>query len=638
MFYLKNLRIENTGPLNKVKIDFPFTDDKKPIPVVLVGTNGSGKTILLSSIADALMEFGHNIFSDVLPKEGTGYRYFKLSGRITQKVGTSYSFCFLNFENEAGTNFQHIDKTGQLSYDECKLKTDNLLNIELTRFANVWDDSKNIKLRSLNAKDLEKDFLNNSICFFPQYRYEIPHWFNLPKEFNKEFFKVDIKFANILNKPIYVNSSLEENIQWLLSLNLDYKWNTSSKWTKRLYEIQTQILGLVLEDDNLDYVLNTRFDPNKIAIGKLRDNQSVEIILPSLRNLSGGQSALLNMFFTIIRYSDTHERMDFEEIKGIVLIDEIDLYLHFNLKNEILPKLISYFPNVQFIFSTQSPLVLNGMNKHLGTNFSIIDLPTGNTISVDQFEEFERAYNLYNEDNQKFKTIYDELNSKVKVLQRPLIITEGKCDWKHLKTALEHFKGNGIYNDLNIDFHEFEDEVGMGDTELRKIYESLSKLNHDKKVICIFDRDNPKIIRLHPNEFEDRGNNIYSFCIPIPTGREQYNNISLEFYYTDDELKFPEPISSKRLFFSNEIQKITNLTNYKEFKLKALNSPIIEHENDKKVFDGDCSLIEDDNGDKVAISKSIFADLVKNKGEGFNNMNFDSFRSIFDIIQTIISA
>lgn len=46
---------------------------------------------------------------------------------------------------------------------------------------------------------------------------------------------------------------------------------------------------------------------------------------------------------------------------GIVLIDEIETHLHVKLQKHILPFLISYFPNIQFIVTTHSPFILTSV-------------------------------------------------------------------------------------------------------------------------------------------------------------------------------------------------------------------------------------------------------------------------------------
>ena len=65
--YLKEIYLENTGPIPKCHVKPPFYDNGNPLPVVIVGPNGSGKSIFLSYIVDALMEFAKKAFRDIVP-------------------------------------------------------------------------------------------------------------------------------------------------------------------------------------------------------------------------------------------------------------------------------------------------------------------------------------------------------------------------------------------------------------------------------------------------------------------------------------------------------------------------------------------------------------------------------------------
>ena len=42
--YLKEIYLENTGPISKCRVKLPFDANENPLPVVIVGPNGSGKT------------------------------------------------------------------------------------------------------------------------------------------------------------------------------------------------------------------------------------------------------------------------------------------------------------------------------------------------------------------------------------------------------------------------------------------------------------------------------------------------------------------------------------------------------------------------------------------------------------------
>lgn len=56
------------------------------------------------------------------------------------------------------------------------------------------------------------------------------------------------------------------------------------------------------------------------------------------------------------------------DARGVVIIDEIDLHLHPLLEQSVLHRLTNTFPNVQFIVSTHSPLVITNINLEGGKN------------------------------------------------------------------------------------------------------------------------------------------------------------------------------------------------------------------------------------------------------------------------------
>lgn len=64
--YLRECLIENVGPLEFVDLLLPFDEDGMPQPLILVGRNGSGKSILLSHVVDALIEFAKSAYQDIL--------------------------------------------------------------------------------------------------------------------------------------------------------------------------------------------------------------------------------------------------------------------------------------------------------------------------------------------------------------------------------------------------------------------------------------------------------------------------------------------------------------------------------------------------------------------------------------------
>ncbi|WP_299189338.1 AAA family ATPase [uncultured Aquimarina sp.] len=74
-----------------------------------------------------------------------------------------------------------------------------------------------------------------------------------------------------------------------------------------------------------------------------------------LDGCSGGISALVDLSWQIFMFS-TKEKQNFT-----VLIDELENHLHATMQRAILPDLISAFPNVQFVVSTHSPLIIGSV-------------------------------------------------------------------------------------------------------------------------------------------------------------------------------------------------------------------------------------------------------------------------------------
>jgi predicted ATP-binding protein involved in virulence len=68
--------------------------------------------------------------------------------------------------------------------------------------------------------------------------------------------------------------------------------------------------------------------------------------------------------------------------EAIVLVDEIDLHLHPAWQRDIISFLSKVFPNVQFIVTTHSPLVVQSMNE---VNLYVLHRE-GNKVKVDRSE------------------------------------------------------------------------------------------------------------------------------------------------------------------------------------------------------------------------------------------------------------
>lgn len=165
----------------------------------------------------------------------------------------------------------------------------------------------------------------------------------------------------------------------------------------------------------------------------------------------------------------------------------------------------------------------------------------------------------------------------------------------------------------------------------------MSSLPTNRKTIFIFDRDNHKIVeKMSGGEAGYRvlGNNVYSFCIPVPDHRDGYEKISIEHYYTDNDIRVRDPETGRRLWFSNEIVGERNLTTNKHV-YRVLPEPRAEDELRKVVFDQPASEIIDQNGDVVGLSKAAFMTTIIENPEISAGFDRSAFRQIFAVIDEI---
>ncbi|HUX17867.1 MAG TPA: AAA family ATPase, partial [Acidithiobacillus sp.] len=61
--YFKSVEIENIGPVEYARIEFP-AEGGHPKPVIIVGENGTGKSILLSHLVNSLTTGKQEVYED----------------------------------------------------------------------------------------------------------------------------------------------------------------------------------------------------------------------------------------------------------------------------------------------------------------------------------------------------------------------------------------------------------------------------------------------------------------------------------------------------------------------------------------------------------------------------------------------
>lgn len=650
--YIRRIVCKNIGPLSSIDFTMPFNSDGNPKPLILVGENGSGKSTFLSNIVDSFYEIAHKEFSNAVftDPHSFGNVYYKMLSSLEVQIGKKYLLSFIQYDED----MDYICKVGELDFPEFQKVIGNQIEVS------GWGTKDSFKLIQNSKSDkIKKMFNEDIICYFGPERYEKPFWMGNPY-YDEEVLhlSLDDKIAREINNPITATSLGKNNIQWLLDIVADSRIDPvelarEKQLGQNNHSTNTQIMGAART--NVETIMSQTlgkevyFSLNIHAANKGRFNikrkEDGEVVAPTLDSLSTGQLALFDLFATIIRYADTNRYLysiGLGAIQGIVVIDELELHLHPSLQVEVLPKLIQLFPKVQFIITTHSPLFLLGMEAAFGPDgYLIYQLPEGVKIGAEEFSEFKSAYKYFSDTKLYQSKIIEEIN---KFNTSTIIITEGKTDWMHMEAAYNNLSSNPMYADVfdGLDFKFLENKKSMGDKNLCKTCELLSKLPTDKKIICIADaddKDNIKNLGGTDKKYKKWNANLYSFVLPVPESRKNTPQICIEHYYSDKEIKtvYQDDNASRRLFMGNEFDE-RGVSQDHQYLCANRNScgpskiSIIEGSDKDRV-----TRILDDQDKKTnyALPKSKFAELILNQEPPFDHFDFTNFLEIFKIIKEI---
>jgi len=176
---IKNIRVKSIGPLENLGIELPFYPDGKPKPLILVGKNGSGKSLLLAYIADAFIDFERQFYKDLGVKKD---KYFKIVSESYIKSGKGYGFFEVTFgdrRNDSTKEYYYSEVLSRIKWDDFKetyakekmnIEGFNLNDDKFKEYGLFKDCSKD--------KDLKKILGSNVLLYFPWNRTEIPAWLN----------------------------------------------------------------------------------------------------------------------------------------------------------------------------------------------------------------------------------------------------------------------------------------------------------------------------------------------------------------------------------------------------------------------------------------------------------------------------
>lgn len=613
----------NRAPFQKVEFDFLESGVN-----VLSGINGRGKTTVISHIVDVFYEMARSSFSNSF--EGKENKFYRYSSDLFNNAGSSYSLFYARFKNEDKC-IDYIDCRGKMTEDEYK---ENVLlenKIPYEKFSRSLEHNRYVKsFHTIEENDVVKIFHHNILTYFPSYRYEQPGYLNDPYKVNVGF-NINSTFSGELPNSIEVVSDLNGLAMWFMDVIVDSELYRNRQSSQVLINNLNRIVSASLKSKT---GIETRLGigPRENTASRIAiTNQDGHILYPTIFNISSGESALICMFGEILKQADKLGMV--MDVPGIVLIDEVDKHLHIKLQKEILPQLFELFPNIQFIVSSHSPFLNMGLADRNSNRTRCFDLdnnalecmPVNNQL-------YSEVYDMFINENNRYAEKLRLMDGKVAALCKPLVITEGKTDIKHILKAKE------VLNiDLDFDIIDSASQPD-GDDNLKKLLNHLAKIKQPHKIIGIFDCDISKTVsEMHPggNSYKDYGNGVYGFTIPVPKEREKngQTGISIEYLYSDGEIKSPVNESGRRLFLGTEFTRKSMVHN--ENTGLVLNKPngkgedkILENNGGQAVYDW-----EDNN---YLAKKDEFAEAIKSGFIHISEESWNHFKPIFDLMSKII--
>ncbi len=292
--YLQTIRIDNLVHLKNLVISIPHSEFPH---LIITGKNGSGKTVLLQTLAELLQL----VISDK-DDQGSNMNYYSkipLSNvedeiSLTTNLGTITCNCFGTKDVRIGFKlnafvlaFYQADRSFRMIEPDSPQKpvvvTDDIRHNSSGQFINFLVDLKFQELLAISNKDVQREA-------------EINSWFDT--------------FVGLL---------------------------------RRLFEDESLTLQFSQQDS---YSFKVCTKGQTFGFNEMSD---------------GFKAALNIVADLILRMHKGGKLSDVFNQEGIVLIDEIETHLHLSLQKMIMPFLTGVFPNIQFIVTTHSPFVLSSM-------------------------------------------------------------------------------------------------------------------------------------------------------------------------------------------------------------------------------------------------------------------------------------
>ena len=599
MIKFKNIKFINHEILGNLALDFTLPDGSVADTVIIAGENGTGK----STILDILYTISAN---HKFPQAEIEYELENDSLAENNKI----KLAFVKY-NQTSYEKRIVEPYFPIGKWQEKFPTNAI-------FADVSINFNGNNINSVTSQNLDTSSDSKKSNA------------NISNQINQLIVDIqaldDSELASIIRQK-------QKNNEDLNSIKINERLNRFKSAFNYMF-------------DNLKYVgVDNRKDSKVILFSKYGKEFSID-------QLSSGEKQIVYRGCFLLR--------DINAMKGAtVFIDEPEISMHPVWQK----KIMGFYRNIfkdengrqtsQIFAVTHSPFVIHDetLDKtkiiilKRNENGEIIVSNEHKYYKCGSIETIKEAFNISD---------FEEAIRHIKN-DKTLVITEGQTDWRHMKAALKKLKevNPNDYKNFDIDFLEYNSknsekgeksdkliELEINNKQIVEMCRYYSKILQNHKMIFIADADDletSRHIEGKDKHFKSWGNNVYSFVLPVPEHRKDTPNISIEHYYTDNVIKTEIKVgnNNKRLYMGNEFSKNGFLQSDKSIICKDRNNcgpdkiHIIDSQSGKEVLNGD------DEKVNLALSKMAFAEAIYMQKPEFANVDFSSFKLLFDVIKEI---
>ena len=317
-YFISEINIEKLYHLSDIKIRL---NSMKRQHLLLTGKNGSGKTSLLLKIEQFLKAINDENLSNLLEN------YPRWKAMAEEQISSA-----LNEDQK----FEAEKKVAQY-----------------TEWIEKYGGGVQVILNEYDGMEKAYQTGNFITAYFPAERKAA---FSIPKGVESiklnDSYKIDGDAGNML-------------LKYMVHLKTQQAYARNEGEDATVKKIQTWF-------DRFESALQTLLDDKTIHLKYDFKKYNFKITQAGreefgFNELSDGYSAVLYIVSDLILRMDKNWLMGEEiskyDCQGIVLIDELETHLHIELQKKILPFLIEFFPNLQFIITTHSPYILNSISN-----------------------------------------------------------------------------------------------------------------------------------------------------------------------------------------------------------------------------------------------------------------------------------